>query len=128
MNFLIVDQFDVVCKVVKCILIGMNFEVMEVCNVVDVIVCCMKLLLQIVIVEVVMDGVLEFIQFICFVFGNECICIYYCIVEVDFCKMMVGCCVGVNDFLMKFFDCKMLGVVFNGFVQLVEQLCQMVVQ
>ncbi len=64
MNLLIADQSDVVRKVAKRILTGMNFEVAEARNAADATAQCMRALPQIIIVEAAMDGALELIQFI----------------------------------------------------------------
>jgi two-component system chemotaxis response regulator CheY len=114
MNLLIADQSDVVRKVAKRILTGMNFEVSEARNAPDAIAYCMKGLPQFLIVEAAMDGALELIQFVRTIPGNERTRIYYCIVEADLRKMMAGRRAGANDFLMKPFDRKTLNAVFNG--------------
>ncbi|MCD2180141.1 response regulator [Rhizobium sp. C1] len=117
MNLMIADQSDVVRKVAKRILTGMNFEVLEARNAAEATARCMSALPQFVIVEAAMDGALELIQFIRSVPGNENTRIYYCIVEADLRKMMAGRRAGANDFLMKPFDRKTLGAVFNGLAQ-----------
>lgn len=117
MNLLIADQSDVVRKVAKRILTGMNFEVSEARNAADATAICMKALPQFMIVEAAMDGALEFIQFVRSIPGNERTRIYYCIVEADLRKMMAGRRAGANDFLMKPFDRKTLSAVFNGLAQ-----------
>ncbi len=124
MNLLIADQSDVVRKVAKRILTGMNFEVAEARNAADATAQCMRALPQIIIVEAAMDGALELIQFIRSVPGNERTRIYYCIVEADLRKMMAGRRAGANDFLMKPFDRKTLGAVFNGVAQPADPAAQ----
>ncbi len=64
MNLMIADQSDVVRKVAKRILTGMNFEVLEARNAAEATARCMSALPQFVIVEAAMDGALELIQFI----------------------------------------------------------------
>lgn len=114
MNLLIADQSEIVRKVAKRILTGMNFEVSEARNTPDAIAQCMKLLPEFVIIEAAMDGAIDLIQFIRTIPGNEKTRIYYCIVEADLRKMMAGRRAGANDFLMKPFDRKTLGAVFTG--------------
>lgn len=121
MNLLIADQSDVVRKVAKRILTGMNFEVIEARSAADATARCMKGLPPFVIVDASMDGALELIQFIRTIPGNERTRIYYCIVEADLRKMMAGRRAGANDFLMKPFDRKTLGAAFNGLAQVTEQ-------
>lgn len=121
MNLLIADQSDVVRKVAKRILTGMNFDVSEARNAPDAIAHCMKALPQYIIVEAAMDGAIELIQFIRTIPGNERTRIYYCIVEADLRKMMAGRRAGANDFLMKPFDRKTLACVFQGLAKPVEE-------
>jgi two-component system, chemotaxis family, chemotaxis protein CheY len=114
MNLLIADQSEIIRKVAKRILTGMNFDVAEARNAPDAIASCMKTLPQFIIVEAAMDGALELIQFIRTIPGNEKTRVYYCIVEADLRKMMAGRRAGANDFLMKPFDRKTLTSVFMG--------------
>lgn len=120
MNLLIADQSDVVRKVAKRILTGMDFEVSEARNAPDAIAHCMKALPRYVIIEAAMDGAIDLIQFIRTIPGNEHTRIYYCIVEADLRKMMAGRRAGANDFLMKPFDRKTLGCVFQGLARPAE--------
>lgn len=114
MNLLIADQSEIIRKVAKRILTGMNFDVAEARNTPDAIAQCMKSLPQFIIVEAAMDGALDLIQFIRTIPGNEKTRVYYCVVEADLRKMMAGRRAGANDFLMKPFDRKTLGAVFMG--------------
>lgn len=120
MTLLIADQSDIVRKVAKRILTGMNFDVSEARNAPDAIAYCMKGLPKYLIVDATMDGAIELIQFVRTLPGNEATRIYYCIVEADLKRMMAGRRAGANDFLMKPFDRKTLNAAFLGLAKPAE--------
>lgn len=114
MDLLIVEESDVVRKVAKRILTGLNFQVMESASVNDAMVKCTKGLPPVMIIDAGMESALELISFVRSLPGNDKTRIYYCIVEADLKKMMAGRRAGANDFLMKPFDRKTLSSVFLG--------------
>ena len=114
LTLLIADQSDVVRKVGKRILSAMDFEVGEATGFEDAIFQCIKALPNILIVDGGMEGAIELITYVRSLPGGTKTRIYYCVIEADLKKMMVGKRAGADDFLLKPFDRKALNSVFSG--------------
>ncbi|CAN7247124.1 response regulator [Pararhizobium sp. LjRoot235] len=111
-RLMIADDSDVVRKVGKRILSGLNFLVSEAANGLEALVRCEAELPNIIIVDAALDGALDLIANIRNLPDGKTVRIYYCVVEADLKKMMAGKRAGADDFLLKPFDRKILTSVF----------------
>ncbi|KWV40421.1 MULTISPECIES: response regulator [Rhizobium] len=112
-RFMIADSSDVVRKVGKRILSELDFMVSEASNVVEALSSCQVELPEYLIVDSGMDSALELISAIRGMEGGKDVKIYYCVVEADLKKLMMGKRAGATDFLLKPFDRKILTAVFG---------------
>ncbi len=113
-RLMIADSSDVVRKVGKRILSGMDFLVLEAANSLEALSRCQSELPNILVVDAGMDGALDLIGNIRLLPQGKSVRIYYCVVEADLKKMMMGKRAGADDFLLKPFDRKILTTVFGG--------------
>jgi len=113
-RFMIADSSDVVRKVGKRILSELDFLVSEASNVYEALSNCQVELPEYLIVDSGMDGALELISTIRGMEGGKEVKIYYCVVEADLKKLMMGKRAGATDFLLKPFDRKILTAVFGN--------------
>jgi len=113
-RLMIADSSDVVRKVGKRILSELGFLVAEAETAPEAISRCQAELPAILIVDAGMDGALELIQQVRALPNGDTVRIFYCVIEADLKKMMLGKRAGANDFLLKPFDRKILTSVFAG--------------
>ncbi len=113
-RLMIADASDVVRKVGKRILSGFDFVVLEASSSLEALVRCEADLPSILIVDSTIDGALELIGNIRNLPQGKSVRIYYCVVEADLKKMMMGKRAGADDFLLKPFDRKILTQVFGS--------------
>lgn len=111
-RMMIVDEYDIVRKVGKRILSGMNFEVTEAATSLEAMARCQVELPDVMIVDAGMIGALELISNIRLLPNGKSVRIYYCVIEADLKRMMSGKRAGADDFLLKPFDRKILTSVF----------------
>ncbi|MBD9373394.1 response regulator [Rhizobium sp. ARZ01] len=111
-RIMIADGSDVVRKVGKRILSGLDYLVLEASNSLEALVRCETELPNVIIVDSTMDGALELISNIRMLPKGDTVRIFYCVVEADLKKMMMGKRAGADDFLLKPFDRKILTTVF----------------
>ena len=114
-RLMIADDSDVVRKVGKRILSGMNFLVSEASNGLEALGRCEAEMPNIIIVDAGLEGALELIANIRLMAGGKSARIYYCVIEADLRKMMAGKRAGADDFLLKPFDRKILTSVFGPY-------------
>ncbi|MFC3074712.1 response regulator [Shinella pollutisoli] len=113
-RLMIADGSDVVRKVGKRILSGLDFLVLEASSALEALARCEAELPNILIVDATMDGALELISNVRAMPQGKSVRIYYCVVEADLRKMMMGKRAGADDFLLKPFDRKILTQVFGS--------------
>lgn len=113
-RLMIADDSDVVRKVGMRILSGMGFLVSDAANGLEALSRCEAELPDILIVDAGMDGALDLIANIRRLPNGKSVRIYYCVIEADLKKMMMGKRAGADDFLLKPFDRKILENVFSG--------------
>lgn len=113
-RLMIADNSDVVRKVGKRILSELGFLVTEAATAAEALNLCRAELPALLIVDAAMEGALELIQQVRALPNGQSVRIYYCVIEADLKKMMLGKRAGANDFLMKPFDRKILTSVFAG--------------
>ena len=113
-RLMIADGSDVVRKVGKRILSELGFLVVEAANNQEAISRCQSELPAILIVDAGMEGALDLIQKVRGLPNGNSVRIFYCVIEADLKKMMLGKRAGANDFLLKPFDRKILTSVFAG--------------
>ncbi|MCF3638366.1 response regulator [Rhizobium sp. TRM95111] len=111
-RIMIADGSDVVRKVGKRILSGLDYLVLEAGSSLEALVRCEAELPNVIIVDATMDGALELIGNIRNLPNGKSVRIFYCVVEADLKKMMMGKRAGADDFLLKPFDRKILTQVF----------------
>ncbi len=114
-RLMIADSSDVVRKVGKRILSEFGFLVSEAGSVVEALAHCQTELPGLMIVDAGMDGALELIQQVRARPDGKEVHIFYCVIEADLKKMMLGKRAGASDFLFKPFDRKALTSAFAGF-------------
>lgn len=117
----VVDDLSVICKVVCCIFEDMNFDIIEVEDGQQVFDECCKIMLDVIFLDwnmLVMDG-LEFLISFWVEEGGEVLVVVFCIMENDVVYIVWVIWVGVNEYIMKFFDCEIVEVKFQevGFIQ-----------
>lgn len=113
-RLMIADGSDVVRKVGKRILSGLDFLVLEASSALEALSRCEAELPNILVVDATMDGALELITAVRAMPQGKAVRIYYCVVEADLKKMMAGKRAGADDFLLKPFDRKILTQVFGN--------------
>ncbi|MFB2553898.1 response regulator [Ensifer soli] len=111
-RLMIADNSDVVRKVGKRILTGMGFLVLEATNGLEALARCHAEMPHVLIVDAGLDGALDLIANVRNMPEGKSVRIYYCVVEADLKKMMIGKRAGADDFLLKPFDRKILTSVF----------------
>lgn len=114
-RLMIADGSDVVRKVGKRILSEIGFLVAEAGSADEAMTRCKADLPDVMIVDAGMEGALELIQGVRTLSNGKDVRIFYCVIEADLKKMMLGKRAGANDFLLKPFDRKILTAVFGGF-------------
>ncbi|HEV7434555.1 MAG TPA: response regulator [Pseudorhizobium sp.] len=113
-RLMIADGSDVVRKVGKRILAELGFLVAEAASSEEAFGRCQLELPALLIVDAGMEGALDLIQNVRALPNGKSVRIYYCVIEADLKKMMLGKRAGANDFLLKPFDRKILTSVFAG--------------
>ena len=113
-RLMIADGSDVVRKVGKRILTELGFLVAEADTSVEALSGCQAELPALLIVDAGLEGALELIQNVRALPNGKSVRVYYCVIEADLKKMMLGKRAGANDFLLKPFDRKILTSVFAG--------------
>lgn len=115
-RLMIADGSDVVRKVGKRILSEIGFLVAEAASADEAMSRCKTDLPAILIVDAGLEGALGLIQDIRALPNGKSVRIFYCVIEADLKKMMLGKRAGANDFLLKPFDRKILTAVFGAYV------------
>lgn len=113
-RLMIADGSDVVRKVGKRILTELGFVVVEAGTATEAMSRCQSDLPALLIVDASLDGALDLIQGVRAMPNGKAVRIFYCVIEADLKKMMLGKRAGANDFLLKPFDRKILTSVFAG--------------
>jgi two-component system chemotaxis response regulator CheY len=113
-RLMIADGSDVVRKVGKRILSGLDFLVLEAGSALEALARCEAQLPNILVVDATMEGALELIGNVRLLPNGQSVRIYYCVIEADLRKMMMGKRAGADDFLLKPFDRKILTQVFGN--------------
>ncbi|MGW9229277.1 response regulator [Pseudorhizobium sp. NPDC055634] len=113
-RLMIADGSDVVRKVGKRILSELGFVVVEAASAGEAISRCQAELPAFLIVDAAMDGALDVIHAVRELPNGKTVRIFYCVIEADLKKMMLGKRAGATDFLLKPFDRKILTSVFGG--------------
>jgi two-component system chemotaxis response regulator CheY len=113
-RFMITDSSDVVRKVGKRILSELDFMVSEAASATEALSHCQAELPDYLIVDSGMDGAIDLIVAIRAMEGGKAVKIYYCVIEADLKKLMMGKRAGATDFLLKPFDRKILTAVFGN--------------
>jgi two-component system chemotaxis response regulator CheY len=112
-RLMIADGSDVVLKVGKRILSELGFLVVEASS--DREAISQAQLPNFLIVDAALEGALDIIAAVRAMPQGKSVRIFYCVIEADLKKMMVGKRAGADDFLLKPFDRKILTSVFGGF-------------
>ncbi len=112
-RLMIADTSDVVRKVGKRILSELGFMVLEAATDREGIRRCAEEMPNILIVDAAMEGAIDLITTVRGMPNGNSVRIYYCVIEADLKKMMVGKRAGANDFLLKPFDRKILTATFG---------------
>lgn len=113
-RLMIADGSDVVRKVGKRILSELNFLVSEAGSAEEALHRCEAEMPNILIVDAGLEGAIDLITTLRSLPAAKDVRIYYCVVEADLKKMMMGKRAGANDFLLKPFDRKILTQAFAG--------------
>ncbi|MCJ8519666.1 two-component system chemotaxis response regulator CheY [Pseudorhizobium tarimense] len=113
-RLMIADSSDVVRKVGKRILTELGFVVVEAGTAAEARSRCQSDLPALLIVDASLDGALDLIRGVRSMPNGKGVRIFYCVIEADLKKMMLGKRAGANDFLLKPFDRKILTSVFAG--------------
>lgn len=113
-RLMIADSSDVVRKVGKRILSELGFLVSEAGSSSEVLRRCGVEMPNLLIVDAGMEGAIELMTTIRAMPNGNMVRIYYCVVEADLKKMMLGKRAGANDFLLKPFDRKILTATFGS--------------
>ncbi|MEN9896054.1 MAG: hypothetical protein RIR97_1906 [Pseudomonadota bacterium] len=111
-RLMIVDEYDIVRKVGKRILSGLGFSVDEASSPLEAMARCQIEFPNVLIVDAGMHGALELISNVRMLPKGKDVRIYYCVIEADLKRMMLGKRAGADDFLLKPFDRKVLTSVF----------------
>jgi len=114
-RLMIADSSDIVRKVGKRILSELGFLVAEAGSAREAIMRCQTDLPALLVVDAGLDGALDVIAAVRAMPNGKQVRIYYCVIEADLKKMMVGKRAGADDFLLKPFDRKILTAVFGSF-------------
>jgi two-component system chemotaxis response regulator CheY len=114
---MIADGSDIVRKVGKRILSEIGFLVAEAGTQREAITGCTAEMPNIIIVDAGLEGALELIAAVRAMPNGKSVRIFYCVIEADLKKMMVGKRAGADDFLLKPFDRKILTSVFQVHAQ-----------
>lgn len=113
-RLIIADNSDVVRKVGKRILSELGFAVTESASAMEALARCRTDLPELMIVDAGMEDALDLIQQVRALPNGKAVRIYYCVIEADLKKMMLGKRAGADDFLLKPFDRKILTSIFAG--------------
>jgi two-component system chemotaxis response regulator CheY len=114
-RLMIADSSDIVRKVGKRILSELGFLVVEAGSASEAIMRSQAELPNFMIVDATLEGALDVISAVRGMPNGRGVRIFYCVIEADLRKMMVGKRAGADDFLLKPFDRKILTSVFSGF-------------
>ena len=113
-RLMIADSSDIVRTVAKRILTELDFLVVEATSGREAMMRCQAEIPSILIVDAALEGALDVIQAVRGLPNGRDVRIFYCVIEADLKKMMLGKRAGANDFLLKPFDRKILTSVFGG--------------
>ena len=116
-RLMIADGSDIVRTVGKRILSELGFLVAEAGTAQEAIARCQTELPNFLIVDAGLDGALDLIATIRAIPNGISVRFFYCVIEADLKKMMVGKRAGADDFLLKPFDRKILTSVFSSLAQ-----------
>jgi len=116
-RLMIADGSDVVRKVGKRILSELGFVVVEAASAQEAVSRCRAEIPSFLIVDAALEGALDLIAQVRGMPNGKAVRIFYCVIEADLKKMMVGKRAGADDFLLKPFDRKILTSVFSGLAQ-----------
>lgn len=111
-RLMIADSSDIVRTVAKRILSEMDFLVVEASGDREALMRCQADLPAVLIVDAALEGALELIGAVRALPNGKTVRIFYCVIEADLKKMMMGKRAGADDFLLKPFDRKILQSVF----------------
>lgn len=111
-RLMIADSSDIVRTVAKRILSEMDFLVVEASGEREAFMRCQADLPAVLIVDAALEGALDLIANVRGLPNGKAVRIYYCVIEADLKKMMMGKRAGADDFLLKPFDRKILHSVF----------------
>lgn len=103
---LIADESDIVRKVAKRILSGLDMDVLESTSANDAIVQAIEQRPEYLIIDAKMDGANDVIIQVRSMPGGDKTHIFYCVVEADFKTLLTSKRAGANDVLLKPFDRK----------------------
>ena len=112
-RLMIADASDVVRKVGKRILSELGFLVSEAETMDEALERCGAEMPNVLIVDAGIEGAIELITSLRAQPEGKDLIIYYCVVEADLKKMMLGKRAGANEFLMKPFDRRILTAAFG---------------
>jgi two-component system chemotaxis response regulator CheY len=113
-RLMIADSSDIVRTVAKRILSELGFLVAEAASAAEASASCRAELPDILIVDANLDSALELIASVRQMEKGGRVRIYYCVIEADLKKMMLGKRAGADEFLLKPFDRKILSAAFAG--------------
>lgn len=113
-RLMIADSSDIVRTVAKRILTELGFMVAEAAGADEAHAGCQAQMPDILIVDANLDGALDLISAVRRMQEGRGVRIYYCVIESDLKKMMLGKRAGADDFLLKPFDRKILSAAFAG--------------
>jgi two-component system chemotaxis response regulator CheY len=113
-RLMIADSSDIVRKVGKRILSELGFLVAEAGSSREAILSCQTELPAFLIVDSALEGATDLIAAVRTMPNGKTVRIFYCVIEADLKRMMVGKRAGADDFLLKPFDRKILTSVFSG--------------
>lgn len=116
-RLMIADSSDIVRKVGKRILSELGFLVAEAGSAREAITRCQTELPNFLIVDAGLEDALGLIASVRAIPNGRNVRIFYCVIEADLKKMMIGKRAGADDFLLKPFDRKILTSVFSGLAQ-----------
>ena len=113
-RLMIADSSDIVRKVGKRILSELGFLVAEAGSAQEAILGCQTELPAFLIVDSALEEAVDLIAAVRAMPNGKNVRIFYCVIEADLKKMMIGKRAGADDFLLKPFDRKILTSVFSG--------------
>ncbi|TRL35903.1 response regulator [Rhizobium straminoryzae] len=114
-RLMIADSSEIVRTVAKRILSELGFLVAEAGSDREALIGCQAEMPAILIVDAGLEGALDLISRVKALPEAKRVRIYYCVIEADLKKMMLGKRAGADDFLLKPFDRKILAAVFGAY-------------